>query len=127
MRRIALLTLLLAVPCIASASSMPGPGGTTAWNIYAFANGNVLYGVLTAASALVKNSEFRSFLLFMCMLRLMGTIVAALGHGLDGRRLAGPFIAATTFLTAGLGVTTNVVITDTVTGYTNVVKNVPVI
>jgi len=129
MKRLRLLLILLAalLPAAACAGSMGGPGGSSAWTIYAFANGNVLYGILTSASAMVKSPEFRHLLEFLATLGLLGTIIAAALFGGDGKKIAGSFIAVTFFLTAGIGATTNVVIQDTVSGYVNAVPNVPIL
>ncbi len=105
-----------------------GPGGASAWTIYAFANGYVLKGILTSASAMVKNPEFRHLLEFLAMIGLLGTVVSAgLVGGNPGKKLAASFIAATLFLTAGLSTTADVVIQDTVSGYTVAVPDVPML
>lgn len=125
--KLSLCLALMLIPGVAFAGHMSGPGSANAWTIYAFANGNVLHGILTSASALVKSSEFRDLLEFLALMGLLGTIIAAGFSGGGGRKIAGVFIAATFFLTAGLGTTTNVVIDDTVSGYVSAVPNVPIL
>lgn len=118
--------LALPLSFAAGANTMPGPGGTSAWTIYAFNNGDVLFNVLQSASALVANSEFRNFLLFLSTLAVLGTAVVASLTG-QWRKLAMVVLAITFMITAGMSTTTSVMVDDPVSGYDNVVSNVPII
>ncbi|MDI3260294.1 MAG: conjugal transfer protein TraG N-terminal domain-containing protein [Sinobacteraceae bacterium] len=116
----------LALPSAAWAVTAPGPGGSSAWTIYGFANGRVLYDVLQSASALAKNSSFRFFLMFITSVGLLGAIAAA-SLGGSNKRIIGTIFGVALMLNVGLSTRVNVAIEDPVLGYANVVSDVPFI
>ena len=119
------LVAILALLAPAAAWATINPVGATAWTLWAFGNGNVLYNLLYAAKGLVASSGYLALVGFLAMLGIIATSVMTAHNALESRRLLVTILATFAFLTIGLRETANVMVDDPVTGYINTVANVP--
>lgn len=123
--RFAWLVAVAALPAPAVAWASINPVGATAWTLWAFGNGNVLYNLLYAAKGLVASSGYLALVGFLAMLGIIATSVMTAHNALESRRLLVTILAIFAFLTIGLRETANVMVDGPVTGYINTVANVP--
>lgn len=119
--------LIALVPGIAFAD-VANPVGQSAWTFYAFGNGEVLWEILQSVSAMVNSEGYRSL---ATLLAISGMSVVAVMAGFDpgkaGQKFIGYVVVAFVTLYLLFKVTANVIITDPITGYTNVATGVPAV
>jgi hypothetical protein len=114
----------LLLPAVASANTV-NPFGGNAWPIYAFANGNVLYNLLYAAKGLVDSSGYWDLIMLTALTATLPIGYAAAHNHAKAKGVLGLFIGLLVIISIGVKTTANAVIIDTVTGYTNAIKDAP--
>ncbi|AOU98872.1 hypothetical protein BI364_13700 [Acidihalobacter yilgarnensis] len=122
-----LCALLALVSPLSAFAGTANPAGATAWTVYAFANGNTIYNILQAATGLVSSSAYWALLGFLVTVGIIGLSIAAAHRSASAGKIVGTFIAIVALTNIGLKTTATVYITDTVTGYSNTLSNVPLL
>lgn len=123
----ALASLLLAWTTPAFAGGTLDPAGGNAWELYVFGNGQVVYAILNSVSAMVSDPGYHDLLEFVGVLGIFG---AAIVSGFDASkmpRMLAFVIGAFIVLYVSLDVTSNIMVEDPVTNYTNVATGVPAV
>lgn len=124
--RVFVVVAALLLPGIALAGTV-NPYGATAWTLYAFANGNVLFNLMQSASALVKSTAYMQLVGFVTLIAMVAVGIAAT-HGHNGAKQALiMFLAIIGLTSVAMKDTSTVDITDPVTGYNNALSGVPVL
>ncbi len=118
---IAMAALLAPVTAFATIN----PVGQTAWTLWAFGNGNVIYNLLYAASGLVSSSGYLALVSFLSLISVVAASVMAANNAMASKRLIAAILGIFAFISIGLKETANVAVDDPVTNYINVVPNVP--
>lgn len=124
--RVFVVAAALLLPGIALASTV-NPYGASAWTLYAFANGNVLFNLMQSASALVKSTAYMQLVGFVSLIAMVAVGIAAT-HGHNGaKQVLIMFLAIIGLTSVAMKDTSTVDITDPVTGYNNAISGVPVL
>jgi hypothetical protein len=126
---------LFGIPTLALAGGVVNPGGgLTAWDYYAFGNGQVLANILNSIAAMMSDPGYANLLWFLAVL---GTFVTAAMAGFNMSKNGTRFLTYffVTYLTiyamvgsgGGGGLTANVLITDVASNQTYMVTNIPAV
>ena len=109
----------------ATAFATINPVGQTAWTLWAFGNGNVIYNLLYSAKGLVSSGGYMELVGFLSLIAIVTASVVASTNALASKKLMATILGVWAFIAIGLQETANVVVNDPVTGYINVVPGVP--
>lgn len=125
---LAIAALLL--PELASAQSVLKPLDGNSWTLYVFGNGDAIFNILNAIKLLmVPDSGSTGFNSLMMFLATVGFLVLAVQAGFDpGKNLLKMFsyilVVSAVHITT-MNIRANILISDPVTNYENVVEGVP--
>ncbi len=117
-----LLTTLVASP-LAFADINP-TNGNNAWTIYAFANAQVIAGMLEAAKGLINESSFTTLIAFVGMMSVLIAATMTINGKVDPKVVA-LILGIGVTATVGLKEKSNVIVHDPVFGDSLVVQDVP--
>jgi hypothetical protein len=110
---------------VAAVAGVVNPFGGNAWPIYGFSNGNVLYNLLYAAKGLVNSPGYWDLIMLTAMAAILPIGYAAAHQHKKAKQGLGLFIGLLVITSIGIRTTANAVIIDSVTGYTNAIKDAP--
>ncbi len=119
-----LVTLGVLLPVVAAAGEV-NPFGGNAWPIYGFANGNVLWNLLYAAKGLVNSPGYWDLIMLTALTAILPIGYAAAHQHKKAKQGLGLFLGLLVITSIGIKTTANAVIIDSVTGYTNAIKDAP--
>lgn len=106
----------------------PGQGPNFAWDFFTLGNGEVLFSILNAVSLMVNSGTFSDIITIIALIGIfIAAVMGGFNPGQNAIKMVTYFLMVFFVIVVTFQISINVKIQDQVTGYENVVTDVPAV